>query len=338
MSIKSIIPPPNSVETLNDAESLTEEGADDSIGTYEGDRNEAGERHGKGFAVLPNGDQYDGEYRNNFRHGSGIYYFKRGYRYEGSWKLGLKHGIGKFYYPDGSTYEGEWKSDQKQGYGIYTYPNLDRYEGNWYKNKKHGTGNYLYKEQDVNFHGTWRNGAMFGPVEIIYDRHRFHGHYQDGAAIGPGVYSFDHKYMTVGYMKQSEMKKTNPEEILDENVEEQVEMKPNSEWIAIETKLYDFQEIPQHPVSLPIMDSMESLCKSMSEEPSLESIAEVSENENDEIEVKNEEIEIKNEEVETEEIEAKKDKIESSNEIEMENDPQKSTQSIPLAATNTKID
>ena len=29
---------------------------------YVGERNEAGERHGKGHAKLPNGDQYIGEY------------------------------------------------------------------------------------------------------------------------------------------------------------------------------------------------------------------------------------------------------------------------------------
>lgn len=37
--------------------------------TYEGERNEAGERHGKGVAQLPNGDSYDGYYANGRRHG-----------------------------------------------------------------------------------------------------------------------------------------------------------------------------------------------------------------------------------------------------------------------------
>ena len=37
--------------------------------TYEGERNEAGERHGKGVAQLPNGDFYDGYYANGRRHG-----------------------------------------------------------------------------------------------------------------------------------------------------------------------------------------------------------------------------------------------------------------------------
>lgn len=272
MSKQPINPPPPSRETLDEA--VDEEGEEglpsDTIGLYEGERNDAGERHGYGHALLPNGDQYDGEYRNGFRHGPGTYYFKKGHRYTGSWKQGLKHGMGKFYYPDGSIYEGEWKSDQRQGYGVYIYPNADRYEGNWYKGRKHGTGNYIYKEHDVNFHGTWKDGVVGGPVEIIFDRHRFHGHYQDNQAIGPAVYSFDHKYMTVGYMSAETGKQ---EQLLDQSDEiTRYTGKAPTKWTAIETKLYDFQEIPQQPVSLPIMDSMESICKSISEEASVESI------------------------------------------------------------------
>lgn len=36
---------------------------------YEGERNEAGERHGAGKAVLPNGEVYQGRYENGGRHG-----------------------------------------------------------------------------------------------------------------------------------------------------------------------------------------------------------------------------------------------------------------------------
>ena len=43
-----------------------------SFQTYEGERNEAGERHGKGLANLPNGDIYDGEYANGKRQGKVI--------------------------------------------------------------------------------------------------------------------------------------------------------------------------------------------------------------------------------------------------------------------------
>lgn len=44
-----------------------------TFGSYEGERNENEERHGKGKAILPNGDVYEGEYVNGKRHGHGVY-------------------------------------------------------------------------------------------------------------------------------------------------------------------------------------------------------------------------------------------------------------------------
>ena len=108
--------------------------------TYEGDRNNEGERHGLGKATLPNGDVYEGSYENGQRHGrvstfkpcrvlcysishllltlaihyihiqsgmQGVYKFKSGTRYDGDYVMNKKHGHGIFYYPDGSKYEGK---------------------------------------------------------------------------------------------------------------------------------------------------------------------------------------------------------------------------------------
>ena len=47
--------------------------ADLALGSYEGDRNSEGQRHGKGKAVLPNGDKYEGGYAFGKRHGDGVY-------------------------------------------------------------------------------------------------------------------------------------------------------------------------------------------------------------------------------------------------------------------------
>nr|CAD7400991.1 unnamed protein product [Timema cristinae] len=77
---------------------------------YEGERNDSNQRHGQGRALLPNGDVYEGKYRNGKRHGRGLYVFRGGARYEGQWKKGVKHGEGKFQYPDGSWYEGTKQS------------------------------------------------------------------------------------------------------------------------------------------------------------------------------------------------------------------------------------
>lgn len=49
-------------------------------GTYDGDRNEAGERHGHGEAMHRNGDIYVGHYELGKRNGFGKYKFKNNAR------------------------------------------------------------------------------------------------------------------------------------------------------------------------------------------------------------------------------------------------------------------
>ena len=50
----------------------------------------------KGIFTWPNGDIYEGEFRDDFFDGFGIYEFNGGERYEGEWKNGLQNGKGKF--------------------------------------------------------------------------------------------------------------------------------------------------------------------------------------------------------------------------------------------------
>ena len=61
---------------MSDLGSVDFEGEEYYFGQYDGDRNEAGERHGNGRAILPNGDIYEGTYVNGNRHGTGTYKFK----------------------------------------------------------------------------------------------------------------------------------------------------------------------------------------------------------------------------------------------------------------------
>ena len=86
------------------------------VASYEGERNEAGERHGQGTAVLPSGDTYTGAYEAGKRHGEGTYLFAATQdKYEGSFGAGVRSGKGKMTYGNGSTYEGEWKMGFKHG-------------------------------------------------------------------------------------------------------------------------------------------------------------------------------------------------------------------------------
>ncbi|KAJ0060474.1 hypothetical protein NL108_012890 [Boleophthalmus pectinirostris] len=161
------------------------------LGEYEGERNEAGERHGSGRAVLPNGDRYEGQYQYGKRHGQGTYHFRNGARYVGNYFQNMKHGQGTFHYPDGSKYEGSWAEDLRHGHGIYTYPNGDTYNGQWHKHFRHGQGTYNYQNMGSKYKGSWENGKMESEGEYIHSNHRYKGHFVKNSPSGPGKYVFD---------------------------------------------------------------------------------------------------------------------------------------------------
>ncbi|CAL8265907.1 unnamed protein product [Lota lota] len=161
------------------------------LGEYSGDRNEAGERHGSGKAMLPNGDTYQGQYENGRRSGQGTYRFKSGASYTGDYYNNIKQGQGTFYYPDGSKYEGSWVEDLRQGHGIYTYPNGDKYDGAWLRHVRHGHGTYWYHDTGSSYRGAWNNGKKDAVGEIIHSNHHYKGRFLNNNPMGPGKYVFD---------------------------------------------------------------------------------------------------------------------------------------------------
>ncbi|XP_036898924.1 radial spoke head 1 homolog [Sturnira hondurensis] len=196
------------------SEELEEEGEND-LGEYEGERNEAGERHGHGRARLPNGDVYEGSYENGKRHGQGTYKFKNGARYVGEYFKNKKHGQGTFVYPDGSKYEGEWVDDLRHGHGIYYYVNNDTYTGEWFAHQRHGQGTYIYAETGSKYVGTWVNGQQEGAAELIHLNHRYQGKFLSKNPVGPGKYVFD-----IGCEQHGEYQLTDTERGEEEEEEE----------------------------------------------------------------------------------------------------------------------
>merc|ERR1712176_1557461 len=168
------------------SEEFPEEGT--NLGTYEGDRNEADERHGRGKAVLPNGDTYEGEYQHGMRHGKGTYRFKNGARYVGDYVKNKKQGLGEFIYPDGSKYEGNWQDDLRNGHGKYTYVNGDTYEGEWNNHVRHGQGVYTYQATGSQYIGTWKDGKREGGGEWIHKNHKYVGGFANDQPHGEGKY------------------------------------------------------------------------------------------------------------------------------------------------------
>eukprot|EP00736_Rhodelphis_marinus_P003391 Rmarinus@m.8238 len=128
--------------------------------TYEGDRNELKERHGKGKATFENGEIYEGDYVHGKREGHGSYTYKDTSTYEGEWFDGKRHGKGKMTYADGSSYDGDWNEGQRSGIGMYYFKNGDIYSGSWKAGKKHGDGILVSNVNKTQLVGVWENGEF----------------------------------------------------------------------------------------------------------------------------------------------------------------------------------
>ncbi|KAL9927871.1 radial spoke head protein 1 [Glossina fuscipes fuscipes] len=272
-----------SIEEAEEISLPEEEEETINIGLYIGGRNSKGERDGRGWAILPNGDQYDGQYRHGRRHGMGLYVFKAGPRYYGQYRCGRRSGRGLFVYPDGSVYEGMWRKNVKHGKGRYTYSNGDTYCGSWYRGQRHGVGVYtrglLLASPDcgpLQFKGTWRNGVRVGPFTFTFGIEEkstsLHGIWDNLFPQGPAVFSFDNYYLLMGYFQspgramQANRKVGVEADDMEENEQEENDREQDvwidepSLWYAQDICLYDYSLLPQEPVPLPLSDSEISVC------------------------------------------------------------------------------
>lgn len=60
-------------------------------------------------------------------------------------------------------------------------------------------GTYFFAEFQVKFMGTWVEGVIEGPGQIIYPRVRYHGSWLKGKPKGPGCFVFDTNCMQHGF-------------------------------------------------------------------------------------------------------------------------------------------
>lgn len=159
------------------------------IGTYEGERNEFGERHGKGVATHPNDDMYKGEYKGGYRNGKGIYLWAyRGMKYEGEYVDGWREGNGKMKYTNGTIYEGQWHLGRREGQGKMVFPNGDVYEGDWEKGLPHGQGKYSYARHGFVLDGKWEFGRIVYGELIYSDALKWVGEFKYNQPFGKGMF------------------------------------------------------------------------------------------------------------------------------------------------------
>lgn len=102
------------------------------MGTYEGDLNAEGQRHGCGVLLCDNGNSYEGEWKNDKRDGFGTARYSSGDVYDGEWQRGRRHGHGVMYIEAGDTYIGSWKNGLKHGSGTYHWADGE-VDVSWYQ-------------------------------------------------------------------------------------------------------------------------------------------------------------------------------------------------------------
>lgn len=66
--------------------------------------------------------------------GIGLMKYPNGNKYQGNFKDNLRHGYGVYTLKDESFYEGEWKNDKLDGPGSYTFKNKNQFFGSWKQN------------------------------------------------------------------------------------------------------------------------------------------------------------------------------------------------------------
>ena len=72
--------------------------------------------------------------------GKGVFIWEDGSKYSGYWKNDKANGRGRLIHNDGDVYEGEWLNDKAHGKGKYIHLNRATYEGDWVEDLQHGFG------------------------------------------------------------------------------------------------------------------------------------------------------------------------------------------------------
>ena len=138
----------------------------------------------------PNGDRYEGEWKDGVPNGNGKMTYASGGIYIGNWLSGNKHGEGKMTYANGDCYEGNWSYNNKQGNGKMTYTSGDIYIGNWASDNKHGNGKTTYANGDC-YEGNWNLGKRKGIGKMAYaNGDIYEGSWRMGVRDGNGTVTY----------------------------------------------------------------------------------------------------------------------------------------------------
>ncbi|MCK5849371.1 MAG: hypothetical protein KAH23_00545 [Kiritimatiellae bacterium] len=151
--------------------------------------------------TFPNGDKYEGEFKNGLFHGWGTFHYLNGDKYEGPFKNDEKYGRGSFVYRNGDRYDGEFRNNVKEGRGKLLLRNGDRYVGDFRNDGIKGKGTYFYKNKNK-YTGDFKNGFKHGNGGFIFaNGDKYEGEFRDDKRHGKGTYTFGDGGRYIGEFK-----------------------------------------------------------------------------------------------------------------------------------------
>lgn len=135
-------------------------------GSYVGEVDGKGLKHGKGTYKWLDGSFYEGDFDKDLRHGAGHFKWANGETYKGDYLQDQRTGLGIYTWPDGSYYEGSFLNGKRHGNGIFISSKGAKYEGEWFDDLRHGQGT-LYDPDGRIIRGIWQNGKLLTkPMEL----------------------------------------------------------------------------------------------------------------------------------------------------------------------------
>jgi hypothetical protein len=154
-----------------------------------------------GEIVLPDGENYVGEFKDGWRSGQGVNTWPDGDKYVGEYKDGKRNGRGTQTRLSGEKYIGEFKDDQYNGQGTYTWPNGEKYIGEFKDDKLDGQGTRTFPD-GAKYVGKFRDDKGNGHGTYTWpDGIKHVGEYKDGKRNGRGTQTWPSGEKYIGEFK-----------------------------------------------------------------------------------------------------------------------------------------
>ena len=164
--------------------------------------------NGKGTKIWPNGDKYNGDWKNQKPHGLGTFIWVNGTKYIGDWEFGIQNGQGTVTWANGDKYIGGRKNGVADGQGTFIYANGTKQSGEWKNgnfierdssgkaigcvegNCDNGKGTGVW-EKGFKYVGEWKMQNMHGfGIGTWPNGDRYEGDWVNGQRTGQGKYFY----------------------------------------------------------------------------------------------------------------------------------------------------